>query len=351
MKTLILILAFLSFSVGVQGACLQEFFERGTRVENKYSTQFEILSLAENFLLKSGDSFVVTGAIETLPVSCHSYAVLEPRLLILSTTALHYFELLQKEKNVVAFSQKNYISSTVFDHVYDIGPKANREILLSLNVELVIGEPHFFESYAHYSRLERLGIKNFYLRDYLEEHPLGRAEWLVLFAHLFPSSENLIKAQTKFNQIEESYLALQKKSQKGSNQNVLVGTLIQGLWFAPKDSSDYSLVLRDAGAYSILKTQTGLIDFETVVKAAQEVDIWITQSVWDNRTEALRMDERHAFLFSSIKKIIGLKRTAPEAYPFWEEGAARPDLVLKDLVEVLHGNNKNLRYFSVLGEQ
>jgi iron complex transport system substrate-binding protein len=347
-----LFLLTITFLVGshANASCLELFTQKGVKRENTYAKKFTVIEWGNRYLLQSGSSFVVTGDNESLPESCLPHYLSMPSILPLSTTTLHFFELLGLQSSVTAFAQKKYISSSSYNKVIDIGPRVDREYLLSLKINLIIGEPHFFDSSAAYFGLSKLGIQSLHLLDYLEEHPLARAEWLIFFSYLIPEPSRLLLAQKKYQQVVLSYLETQKRVQTYDFKKILVGTLLQGQWYAPRETSDYANLLKDARAVNVIETKTGLVNFEHVVLAAQKVDLWLTQSVWDSKIEAMKDDERHALLFSSLSHIYSLKHLTRDAYPFWEEGPARPDLVLKDLVNIVHQEQLPMKYFKTIRE-
>ena len=345
-RIIFLLMSLMSFQVSAEIECLDFFVDRGQKIENQYAQNFTVFQYQKTYLLKSAQSYLVTGEWRDLPKSCETHYSRELKILPLSTTVLHFFELLGLEKQVRAFAQKKYISSTAYEHTDDIGPSVDKEYLLSKGLNLIIGEPYFFQTSSSYSGLTKFGLRSLYLQDYLETHPLARAEWLLFFSYLDPETERILSAQKIFQKIVKDYLAVAEKASAREPKKVLVGTLLQGQWYAPKERSDFSLLLKDAQAQNLLLTQSGLVNLEEVIKTSQEADLWITQATWDDQVQALKDDERYALLFQQISKVYGLKHRNFEAYPFWEQGPARPDLVLSELVDLLHGNPKpSSRYF------
>lgn len=345
LKLLLACLLLLSERSFAQDECRSAFLEKAIWRVNLFAENFKIAKRDETFLLEVDNHFVLTGSKDQLPDVCHTYYLSNPKVLPLSTTVLHFFELLEKEKAISAFPQKKYISSQKFHHVEDIGPNPDIERILMLKVDLLIGEPYFFQSAGPYARTLDVGLRILPLRDYQERHPLGRAEWLILFAHLYPELELLAAAQSLYAEIVGQYQKIESSVANLPLKKVLVGSLLQGQWYSPKDKSDFNDLLAAARAENILQSSTGLVPLEEVIEKSTQADLWLSQSVWDSSRGAIKQDERHAFILAQLPKVIGLVHHNQLAYPFWEEGAARPDLVLEEMVNFLHKGIGPSRYF------
>ena len=107
------------------------------------------------------------------------------RIVVTSTTHIPMIELLNEEASIVGFPNSNYISSEKTRHLIDKGniteigkeSSLNTEILLDLHPELVVG---FGVSSVDktLTSIQKAGINVIYNGDWLEESPLGRAEWI-----------------------------------------------------------------------------------------------------------------------------------------------------------------------------
>lgn len=348
LKLLLACLLLLSQRSFSQDECRSAFLEKATWRSNRFAKNFQIAQRQESFLLEVEKRFIITGKIDQIPITCQKYHLSNPNILPLSTTVLHFFELLGQEKFIKAFPQKKYISSQSFDHIQDLGPSPDIERILALKIDLLIGEPYFFQASGHYARTKDVGLSLLPLTDYQEHHPLARAEWLILFAHIYAESELIFKAEMIFDSIVNRFHKIQSSIEGLPLKKVLVGSLLQGQWYSPKDKSDFNDLLFAARAENILQSTTGLVPLEEVIEKSILVDLWLSQSVWDTTTGAVKEDERHAFILSQVPKVIGLVHRDQMAYPFWEEGAARPDLVLEELANLLHKDVKPIRYFKTI---
>ena len=95
------------------------------------------------------------------------------------------------------------------DSVGDVGYEGNvnYELLLSLDPDIVLLYGVSSASSME-GKLRELGIPYMYVGDYLEESPLGKAEWLVALSELAGMRQ---KGEEVFAGIPERYNALKKK--------------------------------------------------------------------------------------------------------------------------------------------
>ena len=128
------------------------------------------------------------------------------RIALTSTTHIPMVELLNKETTIVGFANTKYVSSEktsaliAVGKIKEIGKESslNTEVILDLKPEIVIG---FSVSAANKSltTLQKSGIPVLYNGDWLEETPLGRAEWIKFFGVLFDKEK---QADSIFKVIE-----------------------------------------------------------------------------------------------------------------------------------------------------
>ena len=117
-------------------------------------------------------------------------------IVVTSTTHVPMVELLNEETAIVGFPYSKYVSSektrALIDNgsIKEIGKESslNTEILLYLQPELVVG---YSVSSADKSltTVKKAGINVIYNGDWLEETPLGRAEWIKFFGVLFDKEQ------------------------------------------------------------------------------------------------------------------------------------------------------------------
>ena len=99
----------------------------------------------------------------------------------------------------------------------------------------------------------------------------------------------------------------------------------------------------DAGANYIWRDNTENVslslDFEVVLSKAISADYWLNVSTFRSLDEISEADERFE-LFKAYKtqKVYNNTKTLTTymGNDYWETGAARPDLILEDLVHIFH---------------
>ena len=271
------------------------------------------------------------------------------RLVATSTTHIPMIELLNEEASIVGFPNSNYISSkktrNLIDngHITEVGKESslNTEILLDLNPELIVG---FGVSSADktLTSIQKAGINVIYNGDWLEETPLGRAEWIKFFGILFDKEK---QADSIFNSIETDYLAVKKLALKsGEKATILSGAIMsKDIWNLPAGDSFVAQFLKDANLDYLWKNSKGKgslsLSFESVFERAKEADFWIAPGHFSSKTEMLEHNKLYAE-FKAFKKdniyTSTLKKGKTGGVIYYELAPTRPDLVLKDLIKIAH---------------
>ncbi|WP_114749388.1 ABC transporter substrate-binding protein [Pleomorphovibrio marinus] len=222
------------------------------------------------------------------------------------------------------------------------GPLPNAELLLDLEPDWVMvsslgDDPKLVEL------CQRAGVPAVLNGEYLERHPLGRAEWIKLTGALTGQEA---KADSVFNTIKEEYqralraVAEEKQLQRPS---VLSGVMYQDIWYAPGGDSWAADLLEKAGGDYLFKDQkrkgSTELSYEFVLDRALEADFWIGAADHVSLEEMEKSNHRYA-AFKAFKKRKVYTYTAKKGETgglmYFEEGYMRPDLVLKDLIKIFH---------------
>jgi iron complex transport system substrate-binding protein len=152
----------------------------------------------------------------------------------------------------------------------ELDPEAVFEVMPQMIFVYPFGTPS-------YEKFLQRGIGCVQVSEYLEHHPLGRAEWIKLFG-VFLSEE--LKADSIFVGIEKSYLHLRDSIQQTTTQRPIVFTASMDgdRWAVPSANSFMATLLRDAGGrYLFTDTSaTGnlILPFETFLTEAAKADYW-----------------------------------------------------------------------------
>jgi iron complex transport system substrate-binding protein len=269
-------------------------------------------------------------------------------IVVTSTTHIPALELLGVEKSLVGFPNADYVSSqktrALIDakKVREIGTNQslNTEVLLDMQPDVIIGFGVDGEKKA-YDQLQQNGLKILYNGDWTEQHPLGRAEWIQLFGVLFGMEE---KANLVFKTIEKDYLEAVKLAQKAhSKPTIFSGAIYQDQWYLPQGKSWAAQFLENAHGNYLWATSEGTgslsLSFETVLEKAEKADFWIGPGQFTSfeQIEKANPNYKH-FKAVQNKKVYSFssKKGKTGGVIYYELASSRPDLVLKDLIKILH---------------
>ena len=194
-------------------------------------------------------------------------------------------------------------------------------------------------------RLAVAGVPVVNFAEWQETSPLGRAEW-VKFMGLFFNAED--KANAAFAGVVERYdaaLALVAEVPEDERPLVLSGQAFNGIFFAAGGQSFMARLIRDGGGRYIFEddTSTGsfqIRDLERLIVAARDAKVWIQASIhYHTLADIAAEDPRLAALPAAEAGQVWI----PDALKgpnggvqFYELGSMRPDMVLMDLISILH---------------
>lgn len=267
-------------------------------------------------------------------------------IVCMSSTSVAGFCAIGAADVVTGVSGMDYISSDEIlarrDEILDVGyePDLDYESILRLNPDIVLAYSSGSELPAYVVKLQSLGIPVVMLYDFLEEHPLARAEYMLLYGALCGRE---IQADSLFRKVSESYASMAESAKNvESRPGVLMNTPYSDMWYIPGADNYFSTLVEDAGG-KVLGSQPGtessVISLEKAFGLASEAEIWLNPGWCMTRDQ---IAELHPLIsefpvLKSGKVFNNIKRTSSGGgNDFWESGSVRPDLILKDLVGILH---------------
>ena len=267
-----------------------------------------------------------------------------------STTHIPFLDYLGETDKLIGFTSTDYISSEKMrkridrGEVTELGSEKgiNLEKLAMLKPDLIMGYT-VSSDYGQFKKIEELGIPVVINAEYLEKHPLGRAEWIKFMA-LFFNKEN--EADSIFQTIEKNYQEIKTLAQKsGTRPTVLTGVIYGDAWFLPGGQNYSARILKDAGCKYLWEEDSSngflQLNFETVYEKAHQVDLWIGVGSFSSLEEIKNADERYAkFKAFTTKQVYTYNaRIGPTGgSEYMELGYLRPDIILKDLVKIAQPN-------------
>jgi iron complex transport system substrate-binding protein len=216
----------------------------------------------------------------------------------------------------------------------------NLELLFSLNPELVMSYT-MSSDLGQLKKIKELDIPVVINAEYLERHPLGRAEWIKFMALFFNKEK---EADSVFNEIEKEYVAVQNRvNQATQKPTVLSGIVYGDVWFMPAGKNYAAHLLQDAGIDYLWKDtdSNGFLElsFESVFEKAKEADLWIGVGSFNSLSEIEAAESRYTMFKPFRDKQVytyNARKGARGGSEFLELGYLRPDLILKDLVKIGH---------------
>ncbi len=332
-----------------------------------YAQCFDLLPEGEGWAIVSLSPY--DGTTDTLHVT-------EPlqKIVCMSTSHVGFLDAIGAADAVVAVSGCDFVSSPrireriaegqVAEAGYDAAPAY--ETLYQLQPDVVLSYSLGGASPMD-ERLTELGIRVFTLYEHLESHPLARAEYVRLFGAL---TGRMAAADSLFAVVRDGYQASSiygpekmdecpEKGQSSINcgqimdgRKVLVNLPYAGVWYIPGAESYMARLIHDAGGEVLGSepgtSQSGMISLERAYELACEADFWLNAGNVQSMDELRRENAAFAsFPVAAPGRVYTNSRRAQTGggNDFWESGAVRPDLILKDLRTIFAGGPEDSLYY------
>ena len=264
-----------------------------------------------------------------------------------SVTHLEFLSLLDEIQTITGVCSPALIYNPELQKNIQAGKITDLGDAFSLNVEkTLVLKPEalmtsgFNQADAAAQRIGQAGIPVIFNNEWMETSLLGRAEW-IKFVAVFYNKEQL--ADSIFTDIEKRYNELKDRALKVKKKpKVMSGNNFRGTWYMPAGRSFMGQLFRDAGGdyFYANDTTTGSLplNVETVLKNFAETDVWLNVN-FSTIDELIKTDSKHEFFHPVITRQVYNfnKRLLPSsANDFWESAVARPDLLLGDVIAILH---------------
>ncbi len=270
------------------------------------------------------------------------------RIVVTSTTHIPSLEMLNEMEALIGFPSLDYISSEktrqriAEGKITELGKNEdiNTEILINLAPSAVIGFA-IDGNNSTFATLQKTGIPVLYNSDWTENSPLGKAEWIKFFGVLFNKEK---EADSIFNSIETEYLAAKNKaSQTQKRPTVISGAMYKDVWYMPQGDSWGAQFIADANGDYLWKDSKGTgslsLSLESVLEKGNEAEIWIGPGQFatlDEMKSANNVYKQFAAFKTGDVYSYSSKKGETGGVIYFELAPNRPDLVLKDLIKILH---------------
>jgi len=265
-----------------------------------------------------------------------------------STTHIPLLDYLGVTDKLVGFPNTDFISSEKARLLIDQGEVADLGTTEDVNLEILLDlDPDLVMTFAmendddRFDMIKRAGIPVVFNADYMENTPLGRAEW-IKFMSLFFNLEQ--KADSIFGKIEYAYDTLQQLvANAGQEPSVLSGIVYGDTWFMPGGENYAAKFFEDANSSYLWSDNDEIsyleLSFESVYDQAADTEFWVGVGTYNSREELLEADSRYrdfkAFQENRVYNY-NARMGATGGNEYFELGYLRPDLVLADLISIFH---------------
>jgi iron complex transport system substrate-binding protein len=267
------------------------------------------------------------------------------RIVCMSSSYIAMLDALGQVNRIVAVSGIDYVSNPYIlahkDSIKDMGPEMNYELLLGLKPDIVLLYGIGDAQTAITDKLKELSIPYIYMGEYLEESPLGKAEWMVVLSELTDSREKGIEI---FSEIPKRYLSLKALTESvGQCPTVMFNMPWNDSWVMPSTKSYMAQLVADAGAEYIYKENSSNsstpIGLETAYGLIQKADYWINVGSATSLDELKTVNPKFADAKAVRERTVynnNLRLTPTGGNDYWESAVVRPDMVLRDLIHIFH---------------
>jgi iron complex transport system substrate-binding protein len=271
------------------------------------------------------------------------------RVICLSTTHIGFIDVLNETNSVMGVSGKDYVNNNNIreridnKEVVDVGfdNSLNYELIAGLNPDLVITYGVGSQVAGYNQKLNDLGIKTIICAEYLEDHPLGKLEWIKFLA-AFYNKDN--EANEYFNKIESEYKQLLSLTDTISKKPyVLFGLPWKDVWYVPGGKSYLAKLVDDAGGTYIWddneSRESTPYDIESMFVLASKANVWLNTGSVNRKSDILKSDSRFEKFKPFDESVIFNNNNRTNIYggnDYWESGLVEPHIVLKDMIKMFH---------------
>lgn len=269
------------------------------------------------------------------------------RIVAMSSTHIAMLDAIGEVDRVVGVSGIDYISNPDIqarrDRIGDVGYEGNinYELLLSLDPDLVLLYGVNGASGME-PKLRELGIPFMYVGDYLEESPLGKAEWMVALSEVVGCRS---EGEKVFAEIPVRYNALKQRVAENALDapSVMLNMPYGDSWFMPSAGSYAVRLIEDAGGDYIYKKNTGNastpVGMEEAYLLASAADLWLNvgmaSTLGEVKAACPKFADTRCFRNGYVYNN-NARTNAAGGNDYFESGVVHPELVLRDLVKIFH---------------
>jgi iron complex transport system substrate-binding protein len=326
----------------------------------KYATGFEIEKYTDHTLIKiinpwPGSDKIYTYVLTENHLVTNRFTAFDAvintplsSVVVTSTTHIPSLEMLEVENSLVGFPNLAYISSKktrqriAQNKIKELGRNEaiNTEVLIELSPDAVVSFA-IDDDNKSLEIIKKTGIPVLINADWTETHPLGKAEWIKFFGALYGKEK---EADSIFNSIERNYLGAKESAKKTTiKPTVLSGAMYKDVWYLPQGNSWAAQFIDDANGDYLWSNSKGTgslsLNIESVLDQGQGAEYWIGPGQFTSKKQMLENASVYG-QFDAFKndKVFSFtnKKGATGGVLYYELAPNRPDIVLKDIIKILH---------------
>lgn len=269
------------------------------------------------------------------------------RVVCYSATQWSAFEHLGEVNRVKGILEGRYVHDSTMramldaGRVQDVGTEAqtNMERLIALQPDVILYTPYPGGGDVSLTGSALPHTVMFPFADYLENNPLGRAEWTRVVGILCGRQK---EADVWFDEVENRYLSLKALCDSVDERPTVFSDLpFNGQWYVAGGQSYIATLFADAGADYLWADDemSGSVplDFETILAKAQHADFWrVSNSAMQAMTYTSLQRESELYplfdAFNYHKMIV----CDVVQMGYFERSSMEPDVLLADFIYFFH---------------
>lgn len=318
-----------------------------------YAKNFKIYPYASGYKLQilndlsSNDYYLFSDTVN-IPRELDDKIVIKTPInsaIAFSSTQWSVFQMLGELEKVKGLLESDYSKNEEIltlvknGKIIDLGTSnhVDAEKAIHLNADLILYTPYPAVDYSNLGKLT--GSIMIPFPDYLESHPLGRAEWMKVIGILCGKEK---EATRYFNDVVTRYESLSNLCSSVEYKPTVFSDLpFENQWYVPGGNSYIAKIFYDAGGDYIWKddNSTGSlnVDAETVMLKAQNADFWRVINSYDIpfTYEKLKNDNELYSLFKAFNEknilVCNVRETG-----YFEHSQYEPDVLLADFIYHFH---------------
>lgn len=300
-------------------------------------------------------TYYLTDDVIALPDSLPTGQIIQTpvqRMVCMSTTHVAMVNALGEGEKICGMSGAQYIYDSLIQAQYQAGKlrdvgygnNLNYELLVKLKPDLVLLYGVGSEVLTLVEKLQDLQIPAMLIGEYLEEHPLGKTEWIQVYGELL---DRRAVANRLYTEVKDRYISLKDSihDHKQVEPVVMSGLPFKDVWYVSPVNTYASRLIQDAGGEYLWEDKAGReaipLSLEAVYARAVRAEVWINTGTAMSLPEIKALDERLAKLppVQLHRVYNNNQRVNPlGGNDYWESGIMHPHWILEDLIQLFHSS-------------